>query len=192
MNRPTRIVTKQQIYTGYHVFFTSELEVPRLDSERQSYLIKREMLKTKDSVLVLLYARAIDSFIFCQQFRTGVFFNDTEDDPFILECVAGAIDKGSPEDTAVKEVFEETGIKISDVSKIASVYKSPGIVTEKCHLFYGEVSNSPESGFFGVDDEDIKTHVIHKNVVYKLMDEMKILDQSTLLALLWFRGRDCL
>lgn len=192
MDKSTRIVTEQQVYKGHHVFLTAVIEVPKLRSEGTTYQIKREMLKTKDSVLVLLYAPTIDSFIFCQQFRTGVFFNDAGEDPFLLECVAGAIDEGSPEDTARKEVFEETGIKITSLSKIASVYKSPGIVTEKGHIFYAEVAGVPESGFFGVDDEDIKTHVISKNDVYKLMDEMRILDISTLMALIWFRGRDCL
>jgi ADP-ribose pyrophosphatase len=187
MENKTRVVTEHLVHKGHQIFLTCVLEIASQKPDGNSYQIKRELLKTTDSVLVLLFAPEIDSFLFCQQFRTGVFFNNTGDDPFILECVAGAIDEGAPENTAIKEVFEETGIKITQLEKIASVYKSPGIMTEKNHLFYAEVNGTPQTGFYGVDDEDIRTHVMRRKEAYQLMDDMKIMDMATLLALTWFR-----
>jgi ADP-ribose pyrophosphatase len=190
MDKKTRIVSKKKIYEGHQLFLTCELEVPSLKTHQPAYPLKRELLKCNDSVLVLLYAPESDSFVFCEQFRAGVFFNDLGDDPFILECVAGGIDDGAPEDTARKEVFEEAGLEIHTLEKIACVYKSPGILTEKNFVFYAEVPGEPKAGFHGVDDEEIKTHVISRTAVYKLMDENKIIDVTTLLALFWFRAND--
>ena len=57
-------------------------------------------------------------FVMIKQFRVGMF--DSEESPWPLELVAGLIDKDeSPEEVALREVEEETGLQAS--GPIASV-----------------------------------------------------------------------
>ncbi|KTC87508.1 ADP-ribose pyrophosphatase [Legionella drozanskii LLAP-1] len=182
---------KEAVYKGYLQLYKFELEIPSFNAEKDHIPSKkREVVQSRDSVLVLIYASMVDSLVMCQEFRPGVFFNVAHDDPFILECVSGTIDEGKkPEETAKKEVFEETGLTIDAVKLIACAYKSPGLMTEKTYIYYAEVEGTPESGLHGVDDdEEIMTHLIPRKKVFELLDELKIIDGATLIALNWFRA----
>lgn len=185
-----KLIARKHLYDGYLSFDKYRLQIPSLHPHKETLILDdQEVVHTADSVLVLIYAPKIDSFVFCKEFRPGVFFNNPDDDPFILQCVAGTIEANeTPADTAVKEVKEETGITIDDIKLIASVYKSPGIITEKTCLYYAECSDSPQAGLYGVGEEEIETTIISRKKTFALMDEYKILDAATLLALNWFKA----
>lgn len=54
----------------------------------------------------------------------------------LLEVPAGKIDDGEePEDTARRELEEETGLRGGDWESGPSVYVTPGFCTERVHLF---------------------------------------------------------
>ena len=186
-----KMIAREHVYDGYLGFYKYRLQIPSLNPHKTPFILDgQEVVHTADSVLVLIYAPTIDSFVFCKEFRPGVFFNNTDDDPFILQCVAGTIEASEqPGDTAFKEVKEETGITIDEIKLIASVYKSPGIITEKAFLYYAECSGSPQGGLHGVGvgDEEIETTIISRKKTFELMDEFNILDAATLLALNWFK-----
>ncbi|KTD21441.1 NUDIX domain-containing protein [Legionella israelensis] len=186
-----RILEATQYYEGFNQFSVYNIEAPSLNPQKNYiHLNKREILHCSDSVIVLIYASEIDSFVFCQQFRSGIFFNPSEDDPFPLECVAGSIEKNhSPEETAYQEVREEAGLEVGHLREIMVAYTSPGIITEKTHIFYVTVKEVPQSQLGGLESEgeEILTHVIKREDVYQMMDNMKINDVKTLLALNWFR-----
>lgn len=189
MAKKTKSILKEKLYEGYLKLYTYDLEIPSLNSKKSYVHVKnREVVHSSDSILVLIYAPAIDSFVLCQEFRVGVFFNANREEPFILECVSGTIDNNcEPEETARREVFEETGLQIDTLKTIAFAYKSPGILTEKTYIYYTEIKDTPNIGLYGVDDEEIMTHIIQREKVYELMDTMKIVDSATLIALNWFR-----
>ncbi|QBR84180.1 NUDIX domain-containing protein [Legionella israelensis] len=186
-----RILEATQYYEGFNQFSVYNIEAPSLNPQKNYiHLNKREILHCSDSVIVLIYASEIDSFVFCQQFRSGIFFNPSEDDPFPLECVAGSIEiNHSPEETAYQEVREEAGLEVGHLREIMVAYTSPGIITEKTHIFYATVKEVPQSQLGGLESEgeEILTHVIKREDVYQMMDNMKINDVKTLLALNWFR-----
>ncbi|ARG96682.1 NUDIX domain-containing protein [Legionella micdadei] len=192
MNKKIKTITKEAIYKGYLQLYKYDLEIPSFDNKKEHIgSKKREIVETHDSVLVLIYAPMIDSLVMCREFRPGVFFNANEDAPFILECVSGTIDsQKKPEETAKMEVLEETGLKVDSVKLIAAAYKSPGILNEKVYIYYAEIGGAPENGIHGVGDEEILTQIIPRKKVYELMDEMKIVDAATLIALNWFRVRN--
>lgn len=191
MIKKATTIAKEKLHDGYLKLYQYELEIPSLTIKKSSInLKKREIVHCANSIAVLIYVPTIDSFVLCQEFRVGVFFNSSNDDPFVLECVSGTIDKNwGPEETARKEMVEETGLAADTLETIAIVYKSPGLMTEKTYIYYTEVKNTPKSGLYGVEDEEILTHIIQREKVYGLMDEMKIIDSATLIALNWFRAK---
>ncbi len=182
---------KATLYEGYLQLYKYDLEIPSLSLSKKSIrLTKREMVHSSDSVLVLIYAPQLDSFVLAKEFRLGVFCNVNRDEPFVLECVSGTIDKNSsPEETARREAYEETGLKVAHLELLATVYKSPGLMTEKTYIYYAEFPGRPEEGIHGLQEEheEILTQVLPRNEVYALMDAMKIIDAATLIALMWFR-----
>ncbi|WP_158644236.1 NUDIX domain-containing protein [Legionella hackeliae] len=192
MAKKTKCILKKVCHEGYLNVASYDLEFPSFNPTKKVVkATNRELVSQADSILVLLYVPDVDSFLLCQEFRLGVCLNPGQDDPFILECVSGTVGKHDhPDNTASKEVYEETGVKVSNLIKIAVAYKSPGILTEKCHLYYAEVGGVPPTGLYGLgDEEEIKTSLIGRNDVYQLMDEMRIMDGATLIALNWFRAK---
>jgi ADP-ribose pyrophosphatase len=192
MRKEIKVLAKKVLYKGFNNVYACELEVPSLDAQKDyNRPFKREVIQCSDAVFVLIYAPCCDSFVFCQEFRAGVFFNKSNDDPFILECVAGMIDRDSlPEEIARAEVYEEAGLTAGKLQLIAKAYSSPGRMTEKVYFFYTEVAGIPQKGLFGLEteSEDIATHIVKRTDAYKMMDELKIIDSMTLLALNWFRA----
>lgn len=183
-----KIVSNKKLHSGYVDLYECKLQINSLNPLKPSINFSREVLACSDSVHVLIYIPSIDSFVFCEEFRAGVFLNKHKDNPYVMSCVAGAIDKNfTPEQTAYKEAFEETGIKLDNLKQIAITYKSPGVMTEKTHIFYSEVNEIPEEGYFGMDDEDIRTHILSREETYKKMDNFQFMDASGVIALNWFR-----
>ena len=186
----TKILKETVQYDGFNKLVEYDIQAQSLVHDKEwAAPINREVIYAQDAVTVLLYAPEIDSFIFCEQFRTGPFFHG-DDDPFILEAPAGMIDKGlTPHETAIKEVEEETGLIITDVEKIAEVYPSSGRTTEKTYIYYAEIPGSPKDGIFGLahEGEEIKTHIIPRGKIYDMLGNHTLRHAQTVLALNWFR-----
>ncbi len=188
-----KILSTNIVHDGFNRLVDYQLQVASQADTNATRTISREVMECTDAVVVLIYAPAIDSFVLCQEFRTGVYFNARQDNPFILGCVAGMIDKhNNPEDTARAEVREETGLTVTALTPIANAYSSPGRITEHCYLYYAEVDGTPHSGFHGLagEGEDIHSQVITRVTVYQMMDNLEIIDSMALLCLNWFRVRD--
>jgi len=154
--------------------------------------INREVIFCTDSVNVLIYLKSIDSFLFCEQFRTGPYFNG-EENPFSISCCAGMVDKDTPpEEMAKIEVFEETGIEIetTDLTFITSAYPSAGRMTEKVFIYMVELDYAPDIGFYGLaeEGEEIKTHIIPRTKTFEMLANNEFLSATTCLALNWFRA----
>ena len=107
----------------------------------------------------------------------------------MFEVVAGVIDKDeSPEQVSIREAKEEAGIDISHLIKAISYLSSPGGTTERIEVFIAKVDASTAEGVHGLEDEgeDIKVHVVDENDAMVWLQQGKIDNAASVIALQWF------
>lgn len=150
--------------------------------------ITREVFVRGDAVGVLLYDPKQQAVVLVEQFRPGAL-KDTLS-PWVIEIVAGGIPAGeTPAAVAIKEVFEETGLKVDTVHPMVSYYASPGSNAEKFHLFYAIIDASLAGGIYGLkdEDEDIRVRVFSLEECNRAVAEGNVNNALTLIALQWLQ-----
>ena len=152
-----------------------------------SELTDRLCMERGDAAAVLVYDRGAGELLLVRQFRYATLRHG---EPFLLEIVAGSIDPGeSPEEAARRETREETGYRVRDLRLAAQYYSSPGGVSEKLHIYYGEVGKDDQvSAGGGEEGEDVEIVRLSAAEAFRRMDEGEIKDGKTLVALLWMRA----
>jgi ADP-ribose diphosphatase len=154
----------------------------------------REVFARGHAVAVLPYDPVRDEVVLVEQFRTGAL--ETQEDPWLLEPVAGIIEAGEAMDeVARRETVEEAGLEILDLEPVCSCFTSPGGSSEILHSYIGRVDTAGAGGLFGLADEgeDIKARVVPFEQALAWLDESRLRVASTLLAMQWLaRHREAL
>jgi len=180
------ISTKKQKYSGF-------LSIDEYQITHELYtggftpVITRELMERGHAVAVLLFDPDVDKLVLIEQFRIGA---KDDDNPWLLELVAGMIDEGeSIQDVAIRECKEEAGLEIKNTHEIFSYYSSPGGCTEQITLFYAEVDSHSAGGVYGLDseDEDIKVIVIDYKEAIEQLNNGKINSATPIIALQWLQ-----
>ena len=148
-----------------------------------------EIVRSADSVAILIYHKEKDAFLFVRQFRAPVYIHNG--DGMTLELCAGLVDKNlSIEEIASEEIEEECGYRVdsSSLYKVSSFYSAVGFAGSRQTLFYTEVDESMRVGEGGgVDDEDIEVIEIPvsqiKDIIY---NENISRTPGLMFALLWW------
>jgi ADP-ribose pyrophosphatase len=158
----------------YDTFNGGTIETTRLAFERG------------DSVAIVLYEKDSRCIVLTKQFRYPATKHDIG---WITEIPAGSLEKGeSPLSCVLRETKEETGFTIAKAQPIATFYVSPGGCTERCHLFYAEVTHSDQTqkgGGKASENEDI---LIMRMPVEELRNYLatSCQDGKTFVGLQWF------
>jgi ADP-ribose pyrophosphatase len=103
----------------------------------------------------------------------------------LWEIPAGTLEPGEPPDhAAVRELAEETGYQAARWRKLTAFYPSPGILSERTHLYVAQEltpgPTHPEPG------EQLTPHVVAWSEAMAWALEGQIHDAKTLVALLWW------
>ena len=118
------IKKRENIYKGYY-----QLDRLILKSKLTNREVDREQFITPDSVGVLIFNTLKNEVVLVKQFRVGP-------EKELLEIVAGKVE-GKDQDlirTVHREVLEETGYKIDQLTHLFEFYTTPGPVTEIMNL----------------------------------------------------------
>ncbi len=105
----------------------------------------------------------------------------------LLEVPAGTIDRDeSPDQTAERELAEETGYRAGRITPIREWFVSPGVMTERMYLYLcedlqpGPIDHQP--------DERLEPVILPWNEALAMAHDGRIKDAKSLLAL-WICDR---
>lgn len=181
------IVKRENGYQGFYqldrVFLHHELFAGGMSRE-----ISREVFVRHDAVCVLPYDPVRDEVVLIEQFRVGAL--GKIDNPWLIELVAGLIDKegeNDPEDIAHREGEEEAGLTFSALWPITRYFPSPGGSTEFVHVFLGRCDSTHAGGLHGLDEEaeDIRvTKWAYEDALQAVRDG-RISNAASIIALQW-------
>jgi ADP-ribose pyrophosphatase len=182
-----KILGKKSIYEGFSKITNYKLK-HRLFEGGWSKPFERELSVRYNAVAILPYDPKLDKVVLIEQFRIGALKDKTS--PWLLELVAGVIDKQQPEKKlAYSEVKEEAGLDIIDLIPIYSYWSSPGGSSEFVSLYCAIVDASKADGIHGMDDEheNILVHVMDSKDVFAAVKSGRINNASTIIAVQWLQ-----
>ncbi|CAH4010456.1 ADP-ribose diphosphatase [Enterobacter hormaechei subsp. xiangfangensis] len=181
------IIARETLYSG---FFSMELYRfrHRLFNGEMSGEIKREIFERGHAAVLLPFDPVRDEVVLVEQVRIAAY--DTSETPWLLEMVAGMIEEGeSVEDVARREALEEAGLVVGRTKPVLSYLASPGGTTERSSIMVGEVDATTAEGIHGLADEneDIRVHVVSRELAYQWVEEGKIDNAASVIALQWLQ-----
>lgn len=146
----------------------------------------REVLHRSDVVAALLYdPEEVDEFVLVEQYRVGGHAAGI--DPWLIDIVAGRIEKGqTPIDAVTREISEETGLVPTTIEAIGVFMTAPHLSSERAYLYCATVNAKDVVGLHGVahEGEDIRPVVIGRAEALSLL-QAKPLPLWAGLALNW-------
>ena len=114
------IVQRDNAYKGFYKLDRVQLRHEKFDGG-MSRVINREVFVRHDAVCVLPYDPLRDEVVLIEQFRVGAM--GRADNPWLVEMVAGLIDKDEqPEEVAHREAEEEAGLTFSALWPITKYF----------------------------------------------------------------------
>ena len=181
-----KIINKINLHSGFYKMNKYEIMYQKHDGTWTDNL-EREIFGGANVSALLPYDPIKDEIILLQQFRTGVI--SRYDDELLYEIVAGMIDENeTPEESAKRECIEETGCIVKKIIPIQNYFPAPGSSESFYHVFLGEIDSIDGKKIMGLksENEDILVKSFKINDVKKMLDEKKIKNSLTLVALQWF------
>lgn len=174
-------------YTDYFAVREDDLAFPRF-SGGMSPIVKRASFMGGDAVTVLPFDPAQGKVLMVRQFRHGPYARGDEN-PWTLEPAAGRIDPGeTPEETARRELLEETGLAAGAVHFVGRYYPTPGAFSEYLYSYVATANlDGRDGGLGGLEDEaeDIMAHVVPLDAALAMIETGEVNTGPLILSLHW-------
>jgi len=184
--KDVEIISSEPVYLGFFKMLKVKFR-HKLFAGGWSGVIEREIFERGHAVAVLPYDPQLQEFVFIEQMRMGALA--TSGTPWLLECVAGMIDKDeTPQQVAIRETYEEAGLEVLSLHQATSYLSSPGGTTERMYVYIAKVDATQAAGIHGLEHEgeDILVHRVKEQKVSQLLQQGKIDNAATVIALQWF------
>ncbi|HDS3794042.1 ADP-ribose pyrophosphatase [Enterobacter asburiae] len=181
------IIARETLYSG---FFSMDLYRfrHRLFNGEMSGEIRREIFERGHAAVLLPFDPVRDEVVLVEQIRIAAYI--VSESPWLLEMVAGMIEEGETvEDVARREALEEAGLVVGRTRPVLSYLASPGGTSERLSIMVGEVDATTAEGIHGLADEneDIRVHVVSREQAYQWVEEGKIDNAASVIALQWLQ-----
>jgi ADP-ribose pyrophosphatase len=164
-----RLLNRRRIFEGRLV----TLEVDRI-VEPSGIEVEREILRHPGAAVLLPVTRE-RAVVLVKQYRYAA-------GEFLLEVPAGTIDPGeAPDETARRELVEETGYFPNRLEKVAEFFPSPGVLEELMHLYLATDLERREAS--PDDDESLEPVELSWDEALSLEIGKDVRDAKTIIAL---------
>lgn len=165
------ILERRLAYSGYLTVETLRIRLA------DGFLVSRDVEKHGDAAAVLPFDCARRCALVGRLFRAAVF--DTTGEDSVEEACAGMIEQETDEAAARREAREELGVSLNVLERVARVWSSPGVSTERQSLFlaaYSAADRTAEGG--GVLGEHEGIAVIERPLIQlaREVDQGRIVD----------------
>jgi nudix-type nucleoside diphosphatase (YffH/AdpP family) len=180
---PPEIVAKFTLHAGWCKLLRVQI---RVDGSE----VIREVEDHGRAVAVLPYDPVRRTTLLIKLLRAPVLL--TTGIAELLEAPAGLTDETDPAETARRELWEETGLQVSDVEALGCVWTMPGISTERMDLFLARYSKADRLGPGGglqSENENITVEEILLDELWARVQAKQILDMKTLALILMLHAR---
>jgi len=168
-----RLLERRRIFEGRLV----TLDVDRI-IEPSGMEVEREVVRHPGAA-VLLAVTDERNVVFVRQYRHAA-------GEFLLEAPAGTIDPGErPEETARRELVEETGYYPNRLEKLTEFFPSPGVLEELMHLFVATELERREGSLD--EDESLESVELSWDEALSLEIGKDVRDAKTIIALSYLR-----
>lgn len=146
--------------------------------------LSREVYHRPDAACVLPVDRARGTVLLVRQLRLPAFLHgDTEP---LWEVCAGTIEDEGPEACIEREAVEELGYRLHELKLAATMYGSPGSLSERVFCYtsaYTEADKVSEGGGASDEGEDIEVIELPISKALDLLEAGEIRDAKTILLL---------
>lgn len=179
-----KIIEKKVVHSGYVELLA--LRIRLSDGEA----IAREVEDHGRAVAVLPYDPERRTALLVRLLRAPVLLSTGEAE--LLEAPAGMVEEDDPEETARRELAEETGLQARGLEHVGSVFTSPGVSTERMDLYLAAYAAADRIGAGGgLEDEHENITVCEMPLaeLWSMAERNAIADMKTLTLLLALRVR---
>src|SRR4051794_19367602 len=122
-NPRVRIREIQTLSDNWYVLRKATFDFHRQDGTWQTQ--SREAYDRGNGAVILLFNRSRGTVLLTRQFRYPAYSNGSTDG-MLIEACAGLLDLDEPEACIRRETEEETGYRLTNVTKLFEAYMSPG------------------------------------------------------------------
>ncbi len=186
--KDVEIVSDDVNYDGFFTVRSLAFRHRRFDGD-WSEIVTRELVERGHAVAVLPYDPVRDEVILIEQLRVGPL--GTEQNPWLLEIIAGMVGKGEePEQVALREAEEEAGCSVSLLENVGTFFSSPGGCSEQFSLYVGCVDSSQRLDIGGLDceHEDIRVIAVSLAEALSWLENGELDNPPIWMALMWLKA----
>ncbi len=152
--------------------------------------ITRLTLQRGDGCAAVLHDPSAQTVLLVEQFRFATYDHDGG---WLWELPAGILGQGEAPAAAMRrEITEETGYAVDDLTPLHTFYLSPGGSTERIFLYYSAVRPDQQThpgGGLPSEHEDITVQHVPVADALAMMHDGRVRDAKTIIGLQWLAAQ---
>jgi GDP-mannose pyrophosphatase NudK len=185
----SKVIIREKKILSDNWYKLYKLNFERVNSKGECINTSREAYDRGNGAAILPYDPLNKKVILTSQFRIPTFLNGNKTG-MLIEACAGLLDKDDPISCIKREAEEETGYRLTEVTKIFEAYMSPGSVTEILYFFIAAYDSSMKiNNGGGIDEEheDIEVLELLFDEAYSMIHSGEIKDGKTIMLLQYLK-----